>query len=58
MAEIINLRRVRKQKAREERAEQAAENRILFGRTAAEKARDKAEKAKAIQHLDGHKRDT
>ena len=57
MAEIINLRNVRKQKARAERETQASQNRVLFGRTKAEKLKDAAEKAKAEKHIDGHKRD-
>lgn len=57
MAEIINLRNVRKQKARAEKETQASENRVLFGRTKAEKLKDAAEKAKAEKHIDGHKRD-
>lgn len=57
MADIINLRNVRKQKARAEREIQASQNRVLFGRTKAEKLKDAAEKAKAEKHIDGHKRD-
>ena len=57
MAEIINLRNVHKQKARAERETQASQNRVLFGRTKAEKLKDAAEKAKAEKHIDGHKRD-
>ncbi|MNL51958.1 hypothetical protein D3C87_1750980 [compost metagenome] len=57
MADIINLRNVRKQKARAERETQASQNRVLFGRTKAEKLKDAAEKAKAEKHIDGHKRD-
>ena len=40
---IVNLRRFRKQKARQDKAERAADNRARHGRTKAEKARDKAE---------------
>ena len=57
MAEIINLRRARKAKARAEREDEAARNRILFGRTRAEKAQEAAEKERAEHQLDGHKRD-
>lgn len=57
MADIINLRNVRKQKARAERETQASQNRVLFGRTKAEKLKDAAEKAKADKHIEGHKRD-
>ena len=37
MAEIVNLRQARKQKARAEKEARAAENRVSFGRTKAEK---------------------
>ena len=37
MAEIVNLRQARKQKARAEKEARATENRASFGRTKAEK---------------------
>lgn len=57
MADIVNLRQVRKQKARADKAAQADQNRIVFGRTKAEKLKQSADKAKAERDLDGHKRD-
>lgn len=57
MAEIINLRMARKQKARAEKDVQAQQNRILFGRTKAEKLKQAAEKAQADRHIDGHRTD-
>ena len=57
MAEIINLRTIRKQKARAGKEAQAAQNRVLFGRTKAEKQKQAAEKAQAEKHIEGHKRD-
>ena len=57
MADIINLRNVRKQKARAEKETQAEQNRVLFGRTKAEKLKQAAEKAQADKHIEGHKRD-
>lgn len=57
MAEIVNLRTVRKQKARAEKASQAEQNRITYGRTKAEKLRSKAEAELAAKRLDGHKLD-
>ena len=49
MAEIVNLRAARKRKARED-AERAAEaNRALFGRSKAEKQRERTEKDKALR---------
>ncbi len=40
MGEMVNLRRVKKARARDAAAETARENRVRHGRTAAEKARD------------------
>ena len=57
MAEIINLRRARKQKARAEKEARANENRVAFGRTKAEKNLSQAEQDLAKSRLDSHKRD-
>lgn len=57
MADIINLRNVRKQKARADKDAQAQQNRVLFGRTKAEKLQQAAETALADKHIDGHKKD-
>jgi hypothetical protein len=57
MAEIINLRQARKQKARAEKEARANENRVAFGRTKAEKNLSQAEQALAKSRLDSHKRD-
>lgn len=57
MSQPVNLNRFRKQKARAEKKARADANATAFGRSKAEKAQDKAEKAKAIRHLDNHKRD-
>ena len=57
MAEIINLRQARKQKARAEKEARADENRIAFGRTKAEKNLTKARQDLAKNRLDQHKRD-
>ena len=57
MAEIINLRNARKQKARAAKETQAAQNRVLFGRTKAEKLKQATEKALADKHIDRHKKD-
>ena len=53
----INLNKARKLKARAEAAKSAAENRIAFGRTKAEKQASTKTASKAAQRLDGHKRD-
>jgi hypothetical protein len=57
MAEIINLKTVRKQRARADKEAQASQNRVLFGRTKAEKLKQASEKALADKHIDGHKKD-
>jgi hypothetical protein len=57
MAEVVNLRTVRKQKKRAERAVDAAVNRAAFGRTKAEKELTKAKLALQRKTLDKHKRD-
>ncbi len=55
MAEIINLRRARKQKARAEADKTAEQNRISFGRTKAERSLTEAEREMAARRIDGHK---
>lgn len=57
MAEPINLNRFRKQQARVKKRAQAEENAVKFGRTKAEKQREKTEAERASRHIDGHKRD-
>jgi hypothetical protein len=57
MAEIVNLNRSRKTKGRVEAQIQAAQNRVTFGRTKAEKAASRAAKVKSQASLDGHKRE-
>lgn len=57
MAEIINLSRVRKAKARAATAAIAAENRERFGRPKAERARSETEAEIAARRLDAHRRD-
>ncbi len=57
MAEIVNLNRAKKAKARESEQRQAAENRIRFGRSKAEKANDRRELARREQLLAGKKLD-
>lgn len=59
MSEIINLRQFKKNKTRASREKQAEQNRVLFGRTRAEKdfAREEARKAEnflANNKLDSH----
>jgi len=57
MGQLVNLKGVRKAKARADREAKAQANRIAFGRTKAEKRTTKAEREAADRKLDGHKRD-
>lgn len=56
MTGIVNLRQVRKRKAREDKERTAAENRALHGRSKAERERDHNADEKVVSFLDGHKR--
>src|SRR5262249_31667585 len=56
MAEIVNLRLARKDKARADKDATAAQNRALFGRSKAETSKAAAEKALAERTLAGHRR--
>lgn len=51
-AEIINLRRARKAKARDQREQDAAANRAAFGRTKAEREAAAAERERSARLLD------
>ena len=57
MADIINLKDLRKRKAREQKEADAAAQRLLFGRTKGQKQRDQIEKSAVSRKLDGAKRD-
>jgi hypothetical protein len=57
VAEIINLRRARKARARATAETTAAANRAAFGRTKAEKQAADADIARHDKTLDGAKRD-
>ncbi|ESW68824.1 DUF4169 family protein [Mesorhizobium sp. C277A] len=57
MGEIVNLRQVRKQKARTEKEKLAGENRALHGRSKAEKNRDRLTSDKAEKFVAGHRRE-
>jgi hypothetical protein len=57
MGDIVNLRRARKHKARQESETEAAAKRLQHGRRKAEKKLSKAEQEAAARKLDGHKRD-
>ena len=53
MAEIINLRRIKKQRAKADEAVQSAENRVRHGRTRAEQEAGRAEARIQHRQLDG-----
>jgi len=57
VAEVVNLRRFKKAKARADEAKQADERRAQFGLTKSEKNKSTAEKALEARKLDAHKRD-
>lgn len=57
MAEIVNLRRARKDQTRAAKDARAAENRTRFGRDKAEKRETEAGRARARTTLDGKKLD-
>jgi len=54
-AEIVNLRRARKARARAEKEKTAEANRVLHGTPSALRNLDKARKNKADQALSGHR---
>ncbi|WP_034993501.1 DUF4169 family protein [Beijerinckia mobilis] len=54
MGDLVNLRRVRKDKARQTREVEAAANRLLHGRTRAEREKTANERQRAEAHLDAH----
>jgi hypothetical protein len=57
MADIINLNRARKAKAKGEETAKAAANRAAHGRTQAQKALERVRAEKAARELDGAKRE-
>ncbi|OAN66373.1 DUF4169 family protein [Sphingomonas sp. TDK1] len=58
MAEIINLNKARKARAKAIAQGQAETNRARFGRSKAEKARDAAEAERKVRTLDQARRET
>lgn len=57
MAEIVNLRHARKQKARADKERAATENRAAFGRTRDERERQRRLEDQAARFIDGHRRE-
>ena len=58
MAEVVNLRQVKKQAARKAARVTAEANAAKFGRTTAARALDQAQADKAARDLDSHRRET
>jgi Domain of unknown function (DUF4169) len=57
MAEIINLRKARKAKARADKEAEAAENRAKFGQPKEERSQAEASKDLLDRKLDSHRRE-
>ncbi|MDR6852566.1 hypothetical protein J2Y54_002086 [Sphingomonas sp. BE123] len=57
MADILNLNKARKARAKAQATAKAVENRAKFGRTKAQKAADDAERARISENLDGARRE-
>jgi hypothetical protein len=57
MGDVINLRQARKQKARAAKEQAAEQNRLLSGRSKAEKLRDRQSAERSNLYLEGHRRD-
>lgn len=57
MAEIVNLRRVRKRKEKVAREVEAQQNRLHFGRTKAERQLTEAQEKLNTRQLDAHRLD-
>lgn len=54
---IVNLNKARKAKAKSDKQRKASANSVKFGRTKAEKSKDKAVSDKSVTFLDGHKKE-
>ncbi len=57
MAEIVNLNRLRKAKARAEDDSRAQANRVKYGRTKAQKENDRRAEERSAQAHEGKKRE-
>jgi len=55
-AEIINLRKVRKQREREAKTDLAEQNRVTFGRSKSEREQTERLSTLETSRLDGHQR--
>ncbi|PWJ83971.1 uncharacterized protein DUF4169 [Pseudaminobacter salicylatoxidans] len=57
LADIVNLRQFRKQKACADKEREAEQSRALHGRSKAEKQRDRKQAEQASRFIEGHKRE-
>jgi len=55
MGEVVNLRRARKGRERQRKEAEAAENRIAFGMTKAERRLRDSEREKSERGFEGHR---
>ena len=55
MGDLVNLNRARKARAKADADKKAADNRLKFGMTKAEKAKSADAKARLARHVDGHR---
>ena len=58
MGELVNLRKARKQAQRNADEERAASNRLVHGRTKAQRTLEAARTERTRRHLEAHKIDT
>ncbi|MDP3545280.1 MAG: DUF4169 family protein [Phreatobacter sp.] len=56
MGDVVNLKRERKRKVRQDEDRRADANRLRFGRPAADRKLEEALEALELKRLDGHKR--
>jgi len=58
MGDVVNLRKARKKAVRQRDQQQAAANRLMHGRSKAERRREETEDEKARRDLDRHRMET
>ena len=58
MGDVVNLRKFRKRAAKQRDAERAAANRIVHGRTKAQRGLEASETEKGRRNFDAHKIET
>ena len=55
MGDVINLRKARKRAERQQHVKEAAENRILHGRSKAERQLEEAQREQGARKLEAHR---